>query len=216
MPQKLPYTFVRDKYNFREDCLRIFWNFAENEYLDSFILYFEGDQEYDSLILDYEKYDDDISAILIDGNLKVNNLFCTDVDYSMHLIILGNLTANNIAVGGQDLKVNGDLIVSDFFLGSYNHGTATVLGNVNCPYLLLEDYSFTVHGEVKSSFIGTDSVVLKPKERGFLYLNRDYKSIMDAFPKEIFYLHDVEDEFYGIEHHIVVKILDDKGSLILK
>ncbi|WP_138185993.1 hypothetical protein [Paenibacillus alvei] len=45
-------------------------------------------------------------------------------------MVTGNLRAKNIAVGGQEIYVSGNLMIEEILCGSYNHGETIVQGDL--------------------------------------------------------------------------------------
>lgn len=78
--------------------------------------------------------------ILINGNARFSNIFNTETDGSTGLVVLGNLIADNIVVGGQGIFVTGDLTVKDLFWGDYNHGSLTANGKISARVFINTDY----------------------------------------------------------------------------
>lgn len=109
------------------------------------VIFFEGDQQWDEpLDLDnayaVDETDDFHPFILVNGNLKAGNIFNAETDGSTGLIVLGNLEADNIVVGGQEIYVTGNLTVKDLFWGDYNHGGLLVKGSIQAKVFLNTDY----------------------------------------------------------------------------
>lgn len=78
--------------------------------------------------------------ILVTGNMTAKNIFNEETDGSTGLMVLGNLSAENIVVGGQELYVKGDLKVNGLFWGDYNHGELIVEGKIEMKVFLNTDY----------------------------------------------------------------------------
>ena len=51
---------------------------------------------------------------------------------------MGNLIADNIVVGGQEIFVGGDFTVNELFWGDYNHGDLQVKGSIQAKVLLIQ------------------------------------------------------------------------------
>jgi hypothetical protein len=67
--------------------------------------------------------------LLIEGNLHVENSILNDnTDGATHLVVLGDVTANDIVVGGQMIWVREGLTVRNLLWGDYNHGSLRVEG----------------------------------------------------------------------------------------
>ena len=98
--------------------------------VDELSPYYNPD-DYDSLPL----------FILVKGNMQATNIYNGEICGSCGLVVLGNLTAENIVVGGQEIFVGGDLRVSGFYWGDYNHGSLTVMGHISIYVFLETDYN---------------------------------------------------------------------------
>ncbi|HFT8628379.1 TPA: hypothetical protein ACGSTE_005927 [Pseudomonas aeruginosa] len=57
------------------------------------------------------------------GNLTVEqHMWSLETDGAGGLIVLGDLTARNAMVGGQQIFVGGYLRIAELYWGYYNHG----------------------------------------------------------------------------------------------
>ncbi|MVT09865.1 hypothetical protein [Chitinophaga tropicalis] len=121
------------------------WRNKENngEFEEELVMHHKGDWETSNINLDDPGGNgESIFLILIEGNLKAGNIYNKDTDGATGLIILGNLTADNIVVGGQEIYVTGNLYVKDLYWGHYNHGTLISKGAVQARVFISTDYSF--------------------------------------------------------------------------
>ncbi|MDI9864236.1 hypothetical protein QM480_07865 [Flectobacillus sp. DC10W] len=123
-------------------------------YIDSYFLWYEGDTNLDKIDLESDNYDFELAGIIVDGNLSCEKILNYETDYGVNLIVLGHLNADFIAVGGQQVFVQEDLTVQHLFVGSYNHGNLDVLGDFNCPIVVLDDYDCLVRGEFYGNVLG--------------------------------------------------------------
>ncbi|RAV28437.1 hypothetical protein [Sinomicrobium soli] len=107
-------------------------------------LYMEGDINLDHLDLDFSFDGDEVaySLILVNGDLRAGNISNRETDGAVGLIVLGNLKAGNIVVGGQEIYVAGDLEVNGLYWGDYNHGNLVVNGHIGVNTFLSTDYGF--------------------------------------------------------------------------
>lgn len=80
--------------------------------------------------------------IIVQGDMSAQNIYNAETDGSCGLIVLGNLTARNIVVGGQEIYVADNLTISDLFWGDYNHGNLVVGGQINIRVFLETDYGY--------------------------------------------------------------------------
>lgn len=103
-----------------------------------------------SLNLDWEQpfpQQKEVIIIFIEGNFTVDNLYNKETDGAIGLLVTGNLSAKNIAVGGQEIYVSGNLMIEEILCGSYNHGETIVKGDLSAAVLVQDDeYSFKVVG----------------------------------------------------------------------
>ena len=111
-----------------------------------------GDVTLDSLSLDWpevEAPDQEIFGYLVTGNLTVTkHITCTETDGGLGLVVLGDLRAGNIAIGGQELYVRGNVAVDEVYCGSYNHGASIIDGDVSARLLISDDYRFWIKGRL--------------------------------------------------------------------
>lgn len=105
---------------------------------DKFLIY-DGTTVLDSLDLDTEEY----TGIIVVGNLIVKgNIINENTDGACSLIVLGNLKAKNMCVGGQTIYINGYIDVEEVLIGIYNHGELYGKSYVWCPAIINDDYHF--------------------------------------------------------------------------
>jgi hypothetical protein len=113
--------------------------------------YYEGDLTLPSLHLDWEvpfPHQKEVLLIFIDGNFTVDNLYNKETDGAISLMVTGNLHAKNIAVGGQEIYVSGNLMIEEILCGSYNHGETIVQGDLSAAVLVQDDeYRINVNGQ---------------------------------------------------------------------
>ncbi len=82
-----------------------------------------------------------VLTVVVDGDLRVNTLYCEDSDASLGLVVLGNLEVRHAVVGGQLILVMGELRATDLFWGDYNHGDLMVNGRMDVRLLMAtEEY----------------------------------------------------------------------------
>lgn len=102
-------------------------------------LYYDGHTTLDAIDLDDPNY----FAIVVNGNLTVTgNIMNEETDGACSLIVLGNLKAKNVVVGGQLLYITGYVKVEEVLMGIYNHGEFYSQGYVWCPAIIADDYHF--------------------------------------------------------------------------
>ncbi|MFF2480926.1 hypothetical protein [Paenibacillus sp. NPDC058071] len=136
------------KEKFPEDSwwARFYQDFSE----DTLAACYDGDLTLPSLDLDWEKpfpEQQETILIFVDGNLTVGNLYNENTDGAIGLMVMGDLTAKNMAVGGQEIYIGGSLLVEEILCGSYNHGETIVKGNLHATALVRDDeYRFKTSG----------------------------------------------------------------------
>lgn len=102
-------------------------------------LYYEGNTVLESLDLD----DPDHFGIVVKGNLTVKgNIMNENTDGGCSLVVLGNLKAKNVAIGGQLVYITGYVKIDGVLMGIYNHGEFYSKGYVWCPAVIADDYKF--------------------------------------------------------------------------
>jgi hypothetical protein len=98
--------------------------------------------------------DSNITAYIFKKNLTIEkSLWNEERDFGIDLLVLGNIKAKNIAVGGQLICIHGNLIVEELLCGSYNHGTMYVYGDVKAKFILCDDYTFCFKNKVDGKVI---------------------------------------------------------------
>ncbi|MDO4230288.1 MAG: hypothetical protein Q4C98_10770 [Capnocytophaga sp.] len=102
----------------------------------------DGDWHLDTpLDLDAEMFSD-IIAIIVTGSMTATQIYNAETDSSCGLVVLGDLTAQNIVVGGQEIFVNQNLTIHELFWGDYNHGSLGVKGEINTKVFIATDYDY--------------------------------------------------------------------------
>jgi hypothetical protein len=202
-PIKLTHAEVGNRINSDiKEYFRVFPDHWQNDYKDSYFLWYEGNLTLDKFDLESDNYDDDFVGYVINGDLNTSKILNYETDYGVHLIVLGNLSTNYIAVGGQDIYIDKDLNVSTLFVGSYNHGTINIKNNFTCPLIVIDDYHCTVKGELNGKVFGWGNTV---------YLERNGDYIPAPHENE---LEDDFDDYFlnsydGINFSVLVKAIDD-------
>ncbi len=117
--------------------------FAINErqgYLtDAKFLLYTSTTVLDELDLDTEEY----MGIIVAGDLQINgSIINENTDGACSLIVLGNLRAKNVCVGGQTIYITGYIAVEEMLMGIYNHGELYGKSYVWCPAVIADDYRF--------------------------------------------------------------------------
>ncbi|MEK5280746.1 MULTISPECIES: hypothetical protein [Paenibacillus] len=142
----IPISQLADKFPEGSWWAKFYQDFSEEQ----LAAYYEGDLTLPSLNLDWEQpfpQQKEVIIIFIEGNFTVDNLYNKETDGAIGLLVTGNLSAKNIAVGGQEIYVSGNLMIEEILCGSYNHGETIVKGDLSAAVLVQDDeYSFKVDG----------------------------------------------------------------------
>ncbi len=129
---------------------------ADTDRLDQeMVLYVRGDLDLSVLDLDHPlalgsplramlaDVDDtptSIFMILIEGALHVKTTVTNEnTDGATHLIVLGSMSAHDIAIGGQYFDVGGALTAHNLLWGHYNHGSLRVSGLTSARVAVFSD-----------------------------------------------------------------------------
>lgn len=120
------------------------------------VLLVPGDLKLDTLDLDDPLApwrEEDLGAyirfILVRGNAEITrHVHSLETDGACGLLVSGDLTTTNAIVGGQEIRVGGNLLVRELFWGDYNHGELHVVGNTKAALLIQTDYSMEFDGSV--------------------------------------------------------------------
>ncbi|MBH5318760.1 hypothetical protein I6N90_13215 [Paenibacillus sp. GSMTC-2017] len=142
----IPISQLADKFPEGSWWARFYQDFSDEQ----LAAYYEGDLTLPSLDLDWEQpfpQQKEVIIIFIDGNLTVDNLYNNETDGAIGLMVIGNMSVKNIAVGGQEIYVSGNLLIEEIVCGSYNHGEMIVKGDLSAAVLVQDDeYSIKVDG----------------------------------------------------------------------
>ena len=160
-------TFLLKKFNeikdlLPSDCWASTRNaLNKNEFDNEYVLFYEGDLTLDSLDFDHCETlaptltsGETIFLILVTGNLNIKQfIYNKNTDGATGLVVVGNLQAQNILVGGQEVYVAGNMNVSELFWGDYNHGDLTVKGDVAAlVFADTEQYHVNINGAKNFSY----------------------------------------------------------------
>ncbi|HBS54600.1 MAG TPA: hypothetical protein DEA38_02585 [Stenotrophomonas sp.] len=121
------------------------------------VLLVEGDLRLDTLDLDDPLapwHEDDPGQcarfILVRGNAEIaRHVHSLETDGACGLLVSGDLTTTNAIVGGQEIRVGGNLLVRELCWGDYNHGELHVVGSTKAALLIQTDYSMQFDGSVQ-------------------------------------------------------------------
>lgn len=174
-----PHTLVRAADLVKRFNLGHLWHFSVGLEADRepemMVTLVEGDATFDAINLDAPaQFDDTCWIHVFTGNLTVTGaIYNENTDGAHGLVVLGNLRAKNIAFGGQETYVRGNVIVEELLCGSYNHGEMKVDGNVSAKLLISDDYRFWIKGKLDAPIGFTDC------ERVGMLEGRDYDADFD-------------------------------------
>ena len=176
----------------------------------------EHDTVLTDLHLDFVPNDATIAYIFM-GNLTVlGSIWNENTEGAISLMVFKNLKAQNIAVGGQEIYVKGNLDVEELLCGSYNHGTMTVKGDVKARYILDDDYTFTFEGKV-------NAVIFNDVHHGYYKVNHWKESLDNFLSKKtphIDYFDSLNPSLYDVyndnfDFSALIKILNTGDKLFL-
>jgi hypothetical protein len=93
--------------------------------------------------------------ILVTGNLTISGpIYNVNTDAATGLIVLGDLAAENMVVGGQQVYVGGTLRVANLFWGDYNHGELRVKSDAEARVMTFTDeYHVSIGGEQRARYL---------------------------------------------------------------
>ncbi|RZK87404.1 MAG: hypothetical protein EOO62_39280 [Hymenobacter sp.] len=141
-------TFAEIKHLLPADCWAAWRNeLHQGEFDQEPVGVFEQDTELASLNLDFDPANSDyLFLLLVKGNLTVKSfIYNEETDGATGLVVLGNLHARTVLVGGQEIYVTGNLTVEELFWGDYNHGSLRVLGTATATVFAETDqYSVAI------------------------------------------------------------------------
>ncbi|MBP2615513.1 hypothetical protein [Chryseobacterium jejuense] len=196
------------------------------EFDEDWVIYIHHDMEVQNLNLDdpftvfntienqSEIKKEDCLVVFIEGNLTVKNIYNHESDGSTCLCVLGNLEADNIIVGGQELYITGNLTVRECFWGNYNHGDLIVQGETKAKvFVATEGY----HYDYKKERITADFFLCDEEEEDF-----DCTLPAGLFSEGMLHAEDeldTEDLFTWndwLSRSTAIKMLDENCSIIKK
>lgn len=145
--QFIPISQLADKFPEGSWWARFHQDFKDGE----LAAYHKGDLTLSSLNLDWEQpfpEETEVILIFVEGNFTAGHLYNRDTDGAIGLMVIGDLHARNITVGGQEIYVSGNLTSEEILCGSYNHGETIVKGDLSAAVLIQDDeYKFNVDGQ---------------------------------------------------------------------
>lgn len=148
-----PLRFSAIKHRLPTDCWAAWRNVRnDGEFEQELVLFHEGDLRLDRLDLDMVPNEDGAYPflILVAGGLHVEGAISNEeTDGATGLIVLGDLHARDMVVGGQEIYVTGNLRVDGLFWGDYNHGELVVGGDATAALFVDTDqYHLKIAGRL--------------------------------------------------------------------
>ena len=160
-----------------------------DEFLDNTIFFHEGDVELSVLRLG-ELPTWSLGYFII-GDVKVGRIIeATDDLAIMGLIVDGNLEADHIRAGGNEIYISGDLQVNGLFFGKHNLGTITVEGDNHANAFMSDDYS----GWLESNWALTDDECFDDEQISDEEYHEACVEILEAIRPEFLYEQEEADE----------------------
>lgn len=126
------------------------------------------------------------------GNVSIGRVIEASDDLAMGLIVKGNVTADHICAGGDEIYITSDLHVNGLFIGKYNHGSLTVEGKNYANGFISDDYS----GWVEHHWGLTDDECFDDEEISEEEYQEAYEQIIQAIRPEFIADLDDADEPY--------------------
>ncbi len=179
-------------------------DYEEEEHEGAFL--HEGDLYLSNLSLEFEDYDEDNtpSVIIITGSLIVEELIWNgQTDYGICLLVMKDLKAHDIVVGGQSICVWGNLEVVDILCGVYNHGDMHVKGDIKAQVIIANDFLMTCEGDFIGSKLGMGGFYHTQSDT---YLEADNKDWDMVFNEKVF-------DDYGFSFENLVKCFKNKEDV---
>ncbi|VEH20895.1 Uncharacterised protein [Chryseobacterium nakagawai] len=219
--------FKNIKHKFPKDSW-LYWRNEKRagEFDDAWLIYIEHDVEVKNLNLDdpfsifttienqFEIDQESCLAIFIEGNLIAKNIYNHEPDGSICLCVLGNLEADNVIVGGQELYIAGNLNVRECFWGDYNHGDLIVKGETKAKvFVATEGY----HYDYKKERIDAEFFLCDEEEEDGIF-DRTFPEAV--FPEEILYTEEEveEDDLFTwhawLSRSTAIKMLEENHSIV--
>ena len=157
------------------------------EFDDEPVLVYASDTVLESLNLDFPSQEvEHVFLILVEGSLQVNTFIYNDnTDGATGLIVLGDLRAHTMLVGGQEIYVTGNLAVEELFWGDYNHGSLRVLGSASMAVFAAVDYDVQINGEISSG------INLTPEDVSSNWQGIDVALLQATLKEEIYQLDNI-------------------------
>ncbi len=194
-----------------------------SEYGSGIVRIYEGNLHVNGpLWMDFEKgswVEPGHEGMIVTGNLEVSgNILNTNISYGPFLLVLGNVSAENIVSGGAEFHIIGNADVKDAIVGVYNDGSLSIEGEVKARLVINYDHdidlgrysgpAFDPKRSVRSRFSGnwwgSDLAKLSKYLVGEIKLTTDTVGFGD----------DTEFESVDVDEQLIPRLV--KGLPILK
>ncbi|MDO7887118.1 hypothetical protein [Hymenobacter cheonanensis] len=179
------------------------------EFDDEPVLVYASDTVLESLNLDFSTQEvEHVFLILVEGNLQVKTfIYNNNTDGATGLVILGDLRASTMLVGGQEIYVTGNIAVEELFWGDYNHGSLRVLSDASVTVFAAVDYDVQINGETR---IGIN---LTPEDESSNWQGIDIALLQATLVEKIYQLDNVIIDDETGEEEAEVELLRGEETL---
>lgn len=136
-------------------ALRHLFSFARDS--DELVAVVRGNLELETLSLDIGEGEFGpgappfVSTLIVDGSFTLNH----DTDGAHGLVVLGELRAHDVCVGGQEFYIRGSLEAKGVCCVSYNHGELAVDGDLRAQLLVSDDSRIWLTGSLHAPVAST-------------------------------------------------------------
>jgi hypothetical protein len=177
---------------------------------------FDNELIINDLNLGYSQNKNVVAYVFTENLTVVGNIYTEELDLGIALVALKNVAAKNVAVGGQEVYIVGNLAVEGLLCGAYNQGSMTVRGDVKAQYILNDDYVFLFEKKV-------EAIVLNDIKSGYHKINNWKESLDNATyiaPSNLEYWDILTPEIYDVYHDCfdftaLVRLLKKGGELFV-
>jgi hypothetical protein len=144
------YEEANSRFNVKEIFLELHSMYEEAaRFFEKAILY-EGDTILENLI--ETDYCEQGSLIIVNGNLEVKNGIRTyGDDYGLSgILVLGNVTSQNLTLGCTNICITGNLTLSEYLYTirpPFESGVLETKGEINVPFIIQADYNPQILGK---------------------------------------------------------------------
>ncbi len=124
------------------DIIDYMGDLCDNSLYVGKVIFIDGDLEIDGdfTFKKVTELDSAADFMLIKGNLVVNGDMNPLEETFPNILVLGDMSANNLQNGEELLMVNGNVTVKNLLSGSYSHGGLKVNGTVTAKYIINNEH----------------------------------------------------------------------------